>query len=162
MKFINEPWWDFLEPTQRELLRQSFYLLDWAKKNKSRLHDYSFLVMPAAKAFEGFLKKLLFTLQLISEEEYNKDRFRLGKALNPELEHKIPQACLYNEIGRACSPKLAEDLWQAWKKGRNRLLHYFPGEQQVFSLNECENRLNLLVDTIRKSYLDCKIKTKEK
>lgn len=154
----NEPWWDFLELPQKELIRQSFYLLDWAKKNQDKLHDYSFLVMPAAKAFEGYLKKLLYTLQLISEEDYNKDRFRLGKALNPELERRLPEECLYNEIARICQPKLAEELWQTWKKGRNRLLHYFPGTQHIFSLSECEKRLNLIIQTIGNSFADCKIK----
>ena len=152
----HEPWWHFLDPVQRELLKQSYYLFAWAQENKDKFHDYSFIVMPAAKAFEGYLKKFLYTIKLLPEKDYREDRFRLGKALNPELEHRFPRECLYNEIGRACAPELAEDLWQAWKRGRNRLFHYFPNEQQVFSLKECKSRLDMLITTISKSYKMCK------
>lgn len=150
--FTAEPWWSFLEPTQQELLKQSFLLLAWAKKNQARLSDFSFMVMPAAKAYEGYLKKFLFSLKLISPEDYNQDRFRIGKALNPELEAKFPDECLFNEVSRACDPQLARDIWDTWKRCRNRLLHYFPGEQQIFTLRESEERLQRIVDTIRKSY----------
>ncbi len=146
-----------MDPPQRELLRQSFLLLGFARKNQDKLHDYSFVVMPAAKAYEGYLKKWLFTLRFIDEEAYKKDSFRLGKALNPELENRYPEDCLYNEITRATSPGLADELWQTWKKGRNRLLHYFPGEQQIFSLDECEERLDMIVLAVRNSFKAGKI-----
>jgi hypothetical protein len=149
--FEQEPWWSFLEPTQQELLRQSYILLDWAKKN-THLQDYSFLVMPAAKAYEGYLKKLLYSQRLIDEETYTKDRFRLGKALNPELESRFPQECLYNELSRKTTPMMAEKIWDTWKRCRNRLLHYFPAEKQAFTLKESEERLDQICDTIRESY----------
>ena len=150
--FENEPWLKFLEPVQRELLTTSFDLLAWAKQKGDKYHDFSFIVMPAAKAFEGYMKKWLFTLKFIGEEDYSHDRFRLGKALNPELEQKHPEQCLFNEISRRCSPSIAQELWETWKRCRNRLLHYFPAEQQVFTLQESEDRLGQIVKTIQESF----------
>jgi hypothetical protein len=145
--FVNQPFWQYLNFTQKNLLKQSFFLLSWAKKNQEKLTDYSFIVMPAAKAFEGFLKQLLFDLKLISETQYQDEYFRIGKALNPELEHikRLKKECLYEELSARCSEDLAQTLWQTWKKCRNRLFHYFPNEQQIFTLDESEKRLTLLV-----------------
>ena len=51
-------WWDYLEEDLQELLRESTLLLDKVEKWEKTFHDYSFIVFPAAKAYEGFLKKL--------------------------------------------------------------------------------------------------------
>jgi len=151
--------WQYLDFTQQNLIKQSFYLLDWAENNKDKLHDYSFVVMPAAKAFEGFLKKLLFDLNLISYNKYNGEYFRIGKALNPQLEHikSLKNECLYNELCAKCNESTAKILWQTWKKCRNRLFHYFPKEQQVFTLNEAKQRLKTLIDAIELALTACKL-----
>ncbi len=160
MFFTKKPFWPYLNFTQQNLIKQSFYLLAWAEKNKDMLHDYSFIVMPAAKAFEGYLKKLFFDLQLISSPEFNDDYFRIGKALNPELEkvRGFEKECLYNEISKKCSQEVAEFLWQTWKTCRNRLFHYFPNEQHIFTLEEARQRLEKLVAAIDKSFLSCNLK----
>lgn len=154
----NKPWWQYLNFTQQELVKQSFYLLNWAKKQKDKLIDYSFIVMPAAKAFEGFLKQLLFDLNLISQRKLEEKYFRIGKALNPELEHveHLQKECLFKEISEQCGSETAELLWQAWKKCRNQLFHYFPKEKQTFSLKEAETRLNQLIEAIEITFKRCK------
>jgi hypothetical protein len=62
----------------KDLMRESFHLLDREKENSSNSHDYAFVVFPAAKAYEGFLKKVLFDLKLITKQQYLGDRFRIG------------------------------------------------------------------------------------
>ena len=158
--FDNQPFWQYLDFTQKELVKQSYYLLSWAKKHKNKLHDYSFVVMPAAKAYEGFLKRLLYDLELINQEQFNDDYFRIGKALNPELEHvqALKDECLYNEISSKCNPSLAKLLWQTWKKSRNRLFHYFVKEQQAFTLQEAEERLNQVIKAIEIAFSHCKVR----
>ena len=158
--FENKSWQKRLNFTQKELIKQSFSLLQWAKKHKEKLFDYSFIVMPAAKAYEGFLKQLFFDLKLISKWELEEDYFRVGKALNPELEHikKLKKECLYDEISEKCSETTAELLWQTWKKCRNRLFHYFAKEQQAFTLQEAEERLNQVVKTIEIAFMECGVR----
>lgn len=153
--------WPYLNFTQRELIKQSFYLLDWAKKNQDKLHDYSFVVMPAAKSFEGFLKKLFFELKLIDKDKFKEEYFRVGKALNPELENikYLQKECLFQEISEKCSSETARFLWQTWKKCRNRLFHYFSNEQQVFNLTEAEERLNQIIEAMEMAFVKCKIST---
>lgn len=154
----TQPFWQYLDFTQKELIKQSFHLLNWAKRHRTKLHDYSFVVMPAAKAFEGFLKQLLFDLGLISKKKLEEDYFRIGKALNPELEHirYLRKEALFREISQRCSQETAQFLWQTWKKCRNRLFHYFPKEQQVFTLEEAEERLNQIIEAIKVAFKKCK------
>ncbi len=149
--FEKQDWFNKLNFTQQSLIKQSFYLLNWAKKNQDKLFDYSFIVMPAAKAFEGFLKDWLFKIGLISKFQYQSDRFRLGKALNPHLENipYLKKECLYQEIIQKTNKETAQTLWQTWKKCRNRVFHYFLEEQQTFSLQESEERLNQVIDAIK-------------
>lgn len=53
----NKPWWGYLEDDLKESLKLSIHLADKSAKWKKTFHDYSFIVFPAAKAYEGFLKK---------------------------------------------------------------------------------------------------------
>ena len=153
----SKPWQIRLNFTQRELIKQSFYLLDWVKKQKKIFYDYSFIVMPAAKAYEGFLKQWFFDLGLISRKTLERDRFRIGKALNPELEHikRLQKVCLFNEISEKCGYETAQILWKTWKNCRNRLFHYFYKEQQTFTLEEAENRLNQIIEAIKLALRSC-------
>jgi len=151
--FEKQNWFNKLNFTQKELIKQSFYLLGWAKNNREQLFDYSFVVMPAAKAYEGFLKDWLFNLKLIDQYQLKDDRFRIGKALNPYLEHVpyLKKECLYEEITQKCGPELAKTLWETWKQSRNRIFHYFHHLKQAFSFSEAEERLNQIVETIKVS-----------
>jgi len=107
--------------------------------------------MPAAKAYEGFLKTLFYKLKLISDKEFKEEYFRVGKALNPELEHikHLRKDCLFKEISQICNQETAQFLWQSWKLSRNRLFHYFAREKKNFSLKEAEERLKMIVRAIK-------------
>jgi hypothetical protein len=149
--YKGQAWFDRLNPVQQELIKEGFYLLNWAKKNKTKLYDYSFIVMPAAKAYEGFLKDWLFKIGLINKDDLEDDKFRIGKALNPHLE-RIPylrKECLYQEISQKIGQETAEVLWQTWRQSRNRIFHYFHHLQQVFTLDQAEEKLNQIVVAIK-------------
>ena len=74
-----------MEEPMRDLVGESYLLLEREERLNENLHDYSFVVFPMAKAYEGFLKKLFFDLGLINKRQYQGDRFRVGKSLNPNL-----------------------------------------------------------------------------
>lgn len=151
------PVWQHLDFTQQSLIKQSFSLLSWIKTKKFSCFDYSFIVMPAAKAYEGFLKKVFFDLGLINIKDYSEEYFRIGKALNPALQqHKfLRHECLYGPIQKKCGAHTADLLWQAWKNCRNRLFHYFNQEKQAFTLEEAERRLNQLIEAMNSVCATC-------
>jgi len=118
---------------------------------KDTISDFSFLVSPIAKAYEGFLKDLFLKIGIITENDYSSDRFRVGKTLNPSLRYKrfsvYQKLSDFDEKGE----ELAETLWDAWKFGRNEIFHYFPDNYRNLSKNEAEERINLLLRAIIKA-----------
>ena len=116
--------------------------------NGHQIGDYSFVVAPIAKAYEGYLKDFFLKLNIIDKHAYTSDRFRVGKTLNPSLRFKrfsIFQklADLHEDGGQ-----LAEILWDAWKHGRNEIFHYFPNNVHRIDRSEAESRINLILKAI--------------
>lgn len=121
--------------------------------------DYSFIVFPFAKAYEGFLKKLFFQLGAITERQYNSDHWRVGKALNPQLEKELRgEESVYDRILNLCGDQTLPDvLWNAWKNGRNRIFHYFPGTHQGLSFEESRSIIKQLENAMEVALVECKI-----
>lgn len=144
--YKQEGWYGYLEEPMRELVRQSFMLLTREEEEGRRFDDYSFVVFPIAKAYEGFLKKLLVETGLVSEGRAYGRHFRIGRSLNPDLPKRYKdEDWLYDDferLGKKCGDvNLARDVWKIWKEGRNLLFHFFRGEQQAISLEEAGERV---------------------
>lgn len=161
LKYRHEEWFLFLDHGMQDLVSQSLILLKNEQTYKSqRFHDYSFLVFPIARAYEGFLKKLFFRLDLIDKTELLNRHFRIGRSLNPDLPERFKDnSWLYDDILLQCmqhdAPELAENLWNAWKMGRNQLFHYyFPDHYHFISLSTAEERVTMFI-TVMSSVLDC-------
>lgn len=116
-----------------------------------QISDFSFVVAPAAKAYEGYLKDFFFDLDIIDENSYHSDRFRVGKTLNPSLRYK--RFSIYKKLTdiNVNGEKLAEKLWSAWKQGRNEIFHYFPDNVKKLSLTEAQDRITLILKAIIES-----------
>ena len=158
-------WWSYLEEDLQELLKESFLIMNILKGMgadlpgaEQKFHDYSFVVFPAAKAYEGFLKKIFFDLNFITEEDYFGKRFRIGKALNPSLPQKLMREGVYNKVVKYCGGMaLAEKMWETWKKSRNLIFHWFPNEKNAITLDEAEKKLGVLIETIDQTFKECKL-----
>ena len=137
----------YLSSHQQELLNDTQIILKRLELHDG-ISDYSFLVSPVAKLYEGFLKDFFLKINIISEQEYDSDRFRVGKTLNPSLRYKrfsvFQKLADYDESGE----ELAEKLWDAWKFGRNEIFHYFPGSYKNLNKQEAEERIDLLLKAI--------------
>ena len=166
LKLENKIWWNYVEADLQELLVASEFLTNvvrsWGGDMRSGskvFHDYSFMVFPAAKAYEGFLKKMFLDMNFISDEDYNGKRFRIGKALNPYLEKKYRESeSVYDKIVEHCGGKeLADKLWETWTLGRNSVFHWFPAEKNALSFKEAEERIDLIIDSMDKAFDGCKI-----
>lgn len=162
----TKPWWDYVEEDIRGLLQTCFFLkevvLGWGADlpaGKKVIHDYSFMVFPAAKAYEGFLKKVFLDMGFIDEADYRGTRFRIGKALNPFLEKEYrSRESVYDKIVAHCGGKeLADILWKAWKEGRNLVFHWFPDEEKVISYEKAKEKINLIVHAMDEMFSECKL-----
>jgi hypothetical protein len=156
-------WWNYLQEDLQELLTESFILLEKTRKWRVKFHDYSFVVFPAAKAYEGFLKKFFLDTRLISRDDYFGKRFRIGKSLNPSLDKKHQdEGWVYDDLSKYCQGrKLPDLLWDTWKESRNLIFHWFPNELNAITLDQAEERINMIINAIDAVFKECNFKLKD-
>jgi hypothetical protein len=139
----------YLSDSQDKLVSDVEIILK--RLNGDHINDYSFVVSPIAKAYEGYLKDFFLKIGIISNFDYESDRFRVGKTLNPSLRYKrfsvFQRLADFHEKGE----ELAEILWDAWKYGRNEIFHYFPNSLKNLNRQDAEERIVLLLNAIIKS-----------
>ncbi|MEJ2347604.1 MAG: hypothetical protein P8Y17_00180 [Patescibacteria group bacterium] len=152
-------WWDYLEKDLQELLKEAVLLIEKVGLWDEKFHDYSFIVFPAAKAYEGFLKRVFLDRGFITEKDYYGKRFRVGKALNPSLERKFRRKeSVYDRLVEFCGGReLADKMWDTWKRGRNLLFHWFPKERNAVNFSQAKERVSSIIDTIDAVFEGCKI-----
>jgi len=142
-------WYRYLDLHQQELVNVSFSLLE-KQDIFSDIKDFSFMVFPMSKAYEGFLKKVFYDLQLISKETYQGRRFRIGRAFNPDVRsHQRDEDWLYDDVELQFGREVARQLWNTWLVCRNRVFHYFTNEKQALSFDEAKQKINMIVESIQ-------------
>lgn len=146
----EESWYQYLSPGQQKLVKVTSELL---KNEKDlQLDDYSFIVFSMAKAYEGFLKKLLLELGLISYKVYQGRKFRIGRALNPDIKfHQRDKYWLYDDVADKCGRVVAESLWKTWLTCRNRVFHFFPKEQSFLTYLEAKDKVQQIEKSMSKA-----------
>ena len=157
----QKPWWEYIDDDLQELLLQSFDLLR-VSASLEAYRDYSFIVFPASKAYEGFLKKIFLDMGFITKQDYEGTRFRIGKALNPSLEEDAKgKQWVYGQLAHYCGGRdLPDQLWKAWKECRNLVFHWFPMDKRAISRFEAEEKLTQVVVAIDSVFRECNIKYK--
>lgn len=141
--------WRYMSETQRLLALDGSLLLEDRKKNPNeKLSDYSYLVFPYAKLYEGFLKRLFLDLRVITEREYQSQHFRLGKVLSPNLISRLRTKSAFGQIQHRFGQELAYSLWNTWKQGRNMVFHYFPHNVRRLSFDEALHTIEMIVSTM--------------
>lgn len=156
----------FLGPELLPLLEDGAKLLESASSavnstlpaGRQVYSDYSFVVFPFAKVYEGFLKKLFLEIGAISEQQYNNDRWRVGRALNPQLEKELRHTeSVYDRIAERAGEPLANEMWQAWKKGRNQIFHFWPGRSAPLTFLQAQEIVDEIKLIMEKGLRGCKI-----
>lgn len=154
-------WWTYLDEPMKDLVGESFSLLEmsYAQGSMSNLHDYSFVVFPLAKAYEGFLKKLFLDMGLISRAQYFGEHFRIGKALNPNLPKRYRSGWVYGKLVAACGGRdeLPNKMWAVWKSARNRIFHFFPDHKEFIDLDTAAGLVNEVAGVMGEAMEGCKI-----
>ncbi len=148
-QLLFSPLYRTLAPDLQELVRTAVSLYTRERRQGLQFSDYSFIVFPMAKAYEGFLKQYLFQLRLLTPQEYQDRHFRIGRALNPDLRHhQRDEQWLYDDIVRLCSEDLGRMLWDTWLQCRNRVFHYFPAATTRISLEHAGEYLMIIVSAM--------------
>lgn len=156
---VNWSFWNYLSQSQKDLLIEGQYLMnDIIKDHAYHFKDYSFLVFPFAKAYEGYLKQLFRDIKFISHLDYISDHFRLGKMMSPNLVNKLGDRSLYIQISNKVDKELADKIWLAWKTGRNSIFHYFPHNLKAISFLESQEIIEIILKTMEEAYTKLKIK----
>ena len=159
-ELTQHPWFSLLNQDAQELILLSLKLLEREKNLSSNFSDYAFILFPMSKAYEGFLKDFLLRFGLISEKVYLGRKFRIGRALNPDISaNQRDQWWLYDNVERVCGDELARKLWNAWILGRNHIFHFFPGEKNTYTLQQVESKINMLLEVFEDAW-QCELQKK--
>ncbi|MGB9882980.1 MAG: hypothetical protein ACPLRN_00465 [Microgenomates group bacterium] len=151
--FKTSGFWFYLSKSQKDLINEGMYLMNDVIKDKVyHFKDYSFLVFPFAKAYEGFLKQLFKDIKFISHLDYISDHLRLGKLMSPNLVNKLGERSLYKKIKDRVGQDLADKIWNCWKIGRNQVFHYYPHNIKALSFGEAEAITEEILQTMEESY----------
>lgn len=146
--------WQYLSPDMRSLVRDGEFLItDSVRHPDTPPTDYSYLVFPFAKLYEGFLKKLFLDAKIISDREYKSDHFRIGKVLSPNMVRRLGERSAYRQISDRYGDQLAARLWHTWKEGRNMVFHYFPHNYRSLTRPAAVEVVNQLLGTMREAVL---------
>lgn len=146
--------WNYLSQNLKDLILEGQYMMTDVLGDRVhfRFKDYSFIVFPFAKAYEGFLKQLFRDINFISHLDYISDHLRLGKLLSPNLISRLGEKSLYKKIVQNSSKELAEKIWQTWKIGRNQVFHYYPHNFKALNYEEAEVIVNQIIQMMEKVY----------
>lgn len=145
--------WAYLSKPQQNLILEGNYLLNnIIRQNPYTFQDYSFIVFPYAKAYEGYLKKIFYDAGFISHLDYISDHLRLGKLMSPNISERLGDRSLYTKLKNTVNEDLANMVWDAWKLGRNEIFHYFPHNLRSVSITQAEAIVNQLIQTMEKTY----------
>jgi hypothetical protein len=144
--------WNYLSPDQRVLARDGAFLVaDTQIHHDEEPTDYSYVVFPFAKLYEGFLKQLFLDLGIIREREYRSEHFRIGKVLSPNLVGRLRGNSAYGQIQERYGKELATRLWHTWKNGRNMVFHYFPHNYRALNLDQANGVVAQIIDTMNEA-----------
>lgn len=151
--------WSYLSPGQKDLIIECEHLLVEARTHPTTVTDFSYVVFPLAKAYEGFLKQVFLDLGFITKDSYFSEHFRIGRGLNPHLEQRLRHESVYDKVVKYCGGReLADELWAAWKRGRNQVFHYFPHNLRAISLVEAEEIIAIIIRAMEHAVKGCKIR----
>jgi len=149
--------WSYLSKPQQNLILEGDYLINNVIKQSSYVfQDYSFLVFPYAKAFEGYLKMIFRDAGFISHLDYISDHLRLGKLMSPNIADRLGDRSLYTKVKEHVNVELADMIWDGWRLGRNEIFHYFPHNLRSISITQAQGIIDQLIQTMQQTYIGLK------
>lgn len=153
--------WAYLPKDIQNLIKDGEDLITHVHSKKEEISDFSYLVFPFAKAYEGFLKCFFLDLDLIAEDDYYSNDIRIGRILNPHFINKrgnvFSKICNHPKTRKDEGRILAEQLWAIWKRGRNQVFHYFPHNYKRLKFDDAMSIIEGLVNAMEAAVSGCKL-----
>lgn len=143
---------NYLSSEENSLIDEGIHLVSEAKDHMGSYRDFSFVVFPFAKAYEGFLKRIFYDLGFISNMDYRSKYFRIGKAMSPDLQKRLRGRSVYKKICDRVGCDLAEMIWITWKLGRNEIFHFYTTGVKMITLSEAQEKINLILSTMERTF----------
>ncbi len=149
--------WGYLTDDIKGLIIDGELLVKHAEQGRRKVSDFSYLVFPFSKAYEGYLKRLFLDLDLIQEDEYYGEEIRIGRLLNPHYKKSSK-----NVFSRLCGSAkegqaMAERMWNVWRRGRNQVFHYFPHNFRKLSYKEAGEIIEELLAVMSMAVESCEL-----
>jgi hypothetical protein len=146
---VDVSFWDKLTENQRDLIREGGYLYqEIFQDGKYSFSDYSFLVFPYAKCYEGYLKKLFLEKNYITQSEYQSNRLRLGRLITPDSDSIHESNRIYRLLENEHGKSIADMVWETWKHCRNDIFHYYPHNTKKVALYKAKEMIQLITKTM--------------
>jgi hypothetical protein len=146
----NSQLWEYLSPDMRQLAVEGEKLLGTCTlQGETDITDFSYLVFPWGKLYEGFLKKMFLDLKFITPEEYYGNEIRIGKLLSSGSEVKpAHRLSIVKELSSdtVFGENLTKVMKGIWKNSRNMVFHFFPDNVYSIDLVNAKKRIE---DTIK-------------
>lgn len=136
----------FLYENDRRTLLAAAGVRNAFQKTNQSLPDYSVVVMPFAKPFEGFIMRLAVHLELTTEDALKRkaNEIEIGAWLNT-IESRLPDVKRYGEIHAAL-----ESAWQC----RHKALHsdFAHPLSTLKTFNEAEHEVATILRAMERAY----------
>ena len=140
--FTQTLWFPLLDENAKRLVMLSEQLYEREIRMHSSFESYSFVVFPMAKAYEGFIKLYLKETGLLDRPDYSDAKFRIGRALNPDISDRHrDEWWLYDDLEHACGKPTARAVWNAWVECRNHVFHFFFNQEVEMTLEQAKKKL---------------------
>jgi hypothetical protein len=155
--------WNYLSEEIQDLIKDGEMIVEESGNFKHKISDFSYLVFPFSKAYEGYLKRLFLDLNLLREDDYYGEDVRIGRILNPGYIHEL--SSVYKKIcldtkSKQGGNEVSKVLWDAWKRGRNQVFHYFPHNFRKLSYDEALDVITQLLSAMDLAVSQCKFSIK--
>ncbi|OGC47760.1 hypothetical protein A2886_00455 [candidate division WWE3 bacterium RIFCSPHIGHO2_01_FULL_42_13] len=137
--------WNYLSEELKGLIEDGEHLLTECHTLTGKISDYSYLVFPFAKAYEGFLKHFFLDLGLIKDADFFGDDIRIGRILNPYFMKQEYSVYAKLKKHKEYGEEVPRQLWEIWIKGRNQVFHYFPHNFRKLSREEAAEIIDQFV-----------------
>lgn len=137
--------WEYLTPEMKSLVHEGEKLLgSCTLQGDIDISDFSYLVFPYGKLYEGFLKKMFLDLNFITPEEYYGNEIRIGKLLSAGTEYTPPhRLSIVKELSsdKVFGTNLTKVMRGIWKNSRNMVFHFFPDNVYSIDLPGAKKRI---------------------
>lgn len=137
---------EYIPPETRQTLTSASGVRNSILITKSHLEDYSVIVMPFGKAYEGYLIHLAIDLKIVEPEDItvSAESIRIGEWIQ-KIKQSIPDHKRYSEI--------PDNLQAAWT-ARNKAIHADPDYRfsTLSSVSEAEQEIIKIINAMVRSH----------